>query len=184
MGDFDKSRLNIITRLEMLERLSDYSSIDNYITLDKYNGEVSYLKLSDIFLYIGGMAFAGNKYLIELRTNKHLKTIDTGALRGCRNLKTVILNEGLEKISNSAFAITGIEKIVIPSIGRAMYSPNLKEVHMLSNYLRLDDIYQAFRHYTENNEKTHIHFRSDRSGIDIGKEAPAYKDEFEISYDL
>ena len=52
MGDFDKSRLNIITRLEMLERLSDYSSIDNYITLDKYNGEVSYLKLSDIFLYI------------------------------------------------------------------------------------------------------------------------------------
>ena len=50
--------------------------------------------------------FFGN-YLVEV--------IDDSAFAMCTNLKTVILNEGLKKIGNYAFALTSIERIIIPS---------------------------------------------------------------------
>ncbi|MCZ2781740.1 leucine-rich repeat domain-containing protein, partial [Metamycoplasma hominis] len=43
-----------------------------------------------------------------------VKEIGEGAFSGCRNLKEVILNEGLEKIRAGAFLNTKIESITIP----------------------------------------------------------------------
>ncbi|RCJ00931.1 leucine-rich repeat domain-containing protein, partial [Metamycoplasma hominis] len=43
-----------------------------------------------------------------------VKEIGKGAFFGCRNLKKVILNEGLEKIDYGTFQNTNIESITIP----------------------------------------------------------------------
>jgi len=53
-----------------------------------------------------------------------VKEIGESAFFGCRNLKEVILNEGLEKIGTAAFRSTKIESITIPS--------SLKEIGYLA----------------------------------------------------
>ncbi|MGC7184554.1 leucine-rich repeat domain-containing protein [Metamycoplasma hominis] len=53
-----------------------------------------------------------------------VKEIGDSAFLGCRNLKEVILNEGLEKIGAAAFRSTKIESITIPS--------SLKEIGYLA----------------------------------------------------
>ncbi|WP_373888030.1 leucine-rich repeat domain-containing protein, partial [Metamycoplasma hominis] len=63
-----------------------------------------------------------------------VKEIGESAFYGCKNLKEVILNEGLEKIGAEAFWDAGIKSITIPGsvkeIGESAFSncENLKEV--------------------------------------------------------
>ncbi|RAW47480.1 hypothetical protein DQW92_01275, partial [Metamycoplasma hominis] len=63
-----------------------------------------------------------------------VKEIGESAFSSCKNLKKVILNEGLEKIGDEAFYNTNIESITIPaSVKKFGYSAffgckNLKEV--------------------------------------------------------
>ncbi|WP_181695836.1 leucine-rich repeat domain-containing protein [Metamycoplasma hominis] len=63
-----------------------------------------------------------------------IKEIGGYAFSSCKNLKEVILNEGLEKIDSGAFYNTNIKSITIPGsikeIGEDAFSwcTNLKEV--------------------------------------------------------
>ncbi|MEX1819626.1 leucine-rich repeat domain-containing protein [Metamycoplasma hominis] len=73
-----------------------------------------------------------------------IKEIGKGAFSGCRNLKEVILNEGLEKIGDEAFSSTKIESITIPGsikeIGGYAFSSckNLKEVILNEGLEKID----------------------------------------------
>ncbi|MGC7169753.1 leucine-rich repeat protein [Metamycoplasma hominis] len=79
----------------------------------------------------------------------NVKEIGDCAFSGCRNLKEVILNEGLEKIGAWAFEDTKIESITIPSsikeIGdNAFYGcKNLKEIILNEGLEKIG--YEAFR---------------------------------------
>ncbi|MGC7178419.1 leucine-rich repeat domain-containing protein [Metamycoplasma hominis] len=63
-----------------------------------------------------------------------VKEIGESAFSGCRNIKEVFLNEGLEKIGTGVFSNTNIESISIPGsvkeIGESAFSGcwNLKKV--------------------------------------------------------
>ena len=75
-----------------------------------------------------------DKKTTKVTIPNNVKEIGEGAFSGCRNIKEVILNEGLEKIDSGAFQDTNIESITIPDsveeIGKyAFYNcTNLKEV--------------------------------------------------------
>ena len=63
---------------------------------------------------VGALAFA-NTALESFVAPRSLKTIQTGALRDCKDLKEVRLNEGLESLGEGVFAGSGLETIYIPS---------------------------------------------------------------------
>lgn len=66
---------------------------------------------------IGAHAFAGTA-LEQFVAPRSLKTIRGGAFAGCRNLKEVRLNEGLESITGAgdgAFLDSGLKTVYLPS---------------------------------------------------------------------
>ena len=44
-----------------------------------------------------------------------MKTIGENAFKGCKNLATVSLNEGLERIEDECFYGTSIKEVVVPA---------------------------------------------------------------------
>ncbi|MGC7185986.1 leucine-rich repeat protein [Metamycoplasma hominis] len=79
-----------------------------------------------------------------------IKEIGKYAFSGCKNLKEVILNEGLERIGNNAFSNANIESITIPGsvkeIGYSAFSncSNLREVILNEGLVRIG--YYAFEY--------------------------------------
>ena len=63
---------------------------------------------------IGDSAFEGTA-VETITTPSTLEKIERFAFAGCKNLKTVTLNEGLKTIGNGSFKDTSIEEIRIPS---------------------------------------------------------------------
>ncbi|WP_181695851.1 leucine-rich repeat domain-containing protein [Metamycoplasma hominis] len=82
---------------------------------------------------IGNRAFF-NSVIQSVTIAGSVKEIGESAFSGCRNIKEVILNEGLEKIGAEAFKYTNIKSITIPGsvkeIGESTFSGcgNLEEV--------------------------------------------------------
>ena len=62
---------------------------------------------------IGCNAFF-NSEIERIEIPKTVEEIDTGAMYGAHNLKTIVLNEGLKTIGRSAFGGTAIKEISIP----------------------------------------------------------------------
>lgn len=61
-----------------------------------------------------GMVFAGCG-IDNIRIPSTLKVIEAATFLGCKNLKSVDLSEGLEKIGVAAFVQIGVENIVLPA---------------------------------------------------------------------
>ena len=60
---------------------------------------------------IGSSAFehCGSLELADLRAARRLKGLGEGAFNACRQLRRVLLGDGLGEISSSCFAFSGIE---------------------------------------------------------------------------
>ncbi|WP_416371695.1 leucine-rich repeat domain-containing protein [Metamycoplasma hominis] len=54
-----------------------------------------------------------------------IKEIDKSTFSGCKNLKEVILNDGLERIDYGTFQDTNIESITIPGSRKEIYDMRL-----------------------------------------------------------
>ncbi|WP_334199213.1 leucine-rich repeat domain-containing protein [Metamycoplasma hominis] len=81
---------------------------------------------------IGNGAFS-NSFIHSVSITGSIKEIGERAFLGCRNLKEVILNEGLEKIGVRAFLNTKIESITIPN--------SVKEIDSLAfDFLKISHI--------------------------------------------
>ena len=52
---------------------------------------------------------------VDLRAATGLKRLGYEAFAECENLRTVLLNDGLEAIGGKCFVESGLEEIVIPS---------------------------------------------------------------------
>ena len=64
-------------------------------------------------------AFSG-ALITDIFIPSNIKIIGNGVFAQCRNLKNIILSEGLTTIGNSPFALTSIENIIIPSTVTSM----------------------------------------------------------------
>ncbi|WP_224169981.1 leucine-rich repeat domain-containing protein [Metamycoplasma hominis] len=126
----DSSNLNKSFKFELTKsntwKIAKYIGNDSKVTIPKeYQGK----NITEI----GNGAFSNS--VIQLVTIAgSVKEIGERAFLGCRNLKEVILNEGLEKIGDRAFNDTKIKSITIPGsvkeIGESAFSwcYTLKEV--------------------------------------------------------
>ena len=87
---------------------------------------------------IGDNAFRGCTSLVHIEFPSTLKSIGYWTFAGCTSLKGIVLNEGLQTISEAAFWETGVEHIILPStltyIGSDAFRVcgNLKKVAALS----------------------------------------------------
>ena len=76
---------------------TNYSVIPNYVTK------------------IGNDAFVGCRLITEFTIPGHVKNVGVTAFQLCENLKTLIIEEGVEYLNGSFNTVSSIEKIVIPS---------------------------------------------------------------------
>lgn len=56
----------------------------------------------------------GNLELADLKAARHLKSLGKGAFSACKQLRRVLLGDGLGEISSACFMWSTVEKIVIP----------------------------------------------------------------------
>ena len=183
--DFEEARERVLDRLTMFDRLDRYISYDGYRTLDGYNEIENIVVLPDLFQTIG-VAFTNSKEIEEIKTNKHLEVIERNAFNGCENLKSVVLNEGLKRIRNGAFAFTAISEIVLPSTlevlaANSIRSENLTDIYVLSNHIKVKNVYSACsKSANKQTNKIKVHFRKDR--LDIDDEKLEYKNMLDAYY--
>ena len=102
--------------------------------------------ISDKTVTIGNSAFAGNDKMTSIDIPSNVKSIESMAFGGCKNLKDVKLNEGLANIGSNAFiACDNLENIEIPDSVQEMASgvfldcKLLKNVKLSSNMKVLED---------------------------------------------
>ena len=69
---------------------------------------------------------------IESFISEKVTEIGTSAFEECKNLKTFVFNEGLEKINMRAFTKSGIEKILLPSSLKALGKDAFNECENLT----------------------------------------------------
>ncbi|RBI46854.1 leucine-rich repeat domain-containing protein, partial [Metamycoplasma hominis] len=116
-GAFDFSK---ISHISINSNNKNFEIKDNFF-IDKNNKK--------ILAYL-------DKKTTKVTIPSSVKEIGKGAFSDCKNLKEVILNEGLEKIGDEAFSSTKIESITIPGsvkeIGGRAFSgcTNLEEVSL------------------------------------------------------
>ncbi|MEX1816136.1 leucine-rich repeat protein [Metamycoplasma hominis] len=126
----DSSNLNKKFKLELTEsntwKITKFIGNDSKVTIPReYQGK----NITEI----GNRAFF-NSVIQSVTIAGSVKEIGESAFSGCRNIKEVFLNEGLEKIGAGAFNYTRIESINIPGsvkeIGGYAFSDctNLREV--------------------------------------------------------
>lgn len=77
-------------------------------------GKLKTADLPDALRYIGPGAFQGCLSLAEITFGSSLKNIQADAFRGCRNLNKLTFPSDVTEIGESAFADTGVERIVLP----------------------------------------------------------------------
>ncbi|MGC7176050.1 leucine-rich repeat protein, partial [Metamycoplasma hominis] len=134
---FKYTNIKSITIPGSVKEIGDFafnSSIISYISINSNNKN---FEIKDNFFIDKNnkkiLAYLDKK-TTKVTIPNNVKEIGEGAFSGCRNIKEVILNEGLEKIDSGAFQDTNIESITIPDsveeIGKyAFYNcTNLKEV--------------------------------------------------------
>ncbi|MEX1817226.1 leucine-rich repeat protein [Metamycoplasma hominis] len=126
----DSSNLNKKFKFELTKsntwKITKFIGNDSKVTIPReYQGK----NITEI----GNRAFF-NSVIQSVTIPGSVKEIGESAFSGCRNIKEVFLNEGLEKIGAGAFNYTRIESINIPGsvkeIGDSAFSncTNLKEV--------------------------------------------------------
>ncbi len=79
-----------------------------------YIGKEKDIVIPDTAKGIAWEAFIFNKNIQSVKMGKKVKTIGRSAFKGCVSLRTVSLNESLEKMGNYVFADTGLIDITIP----------------------------------------------------------------------
>ena len=77
-------------------------------------GKLEAADLPDTLRYIGPGAFHGCISLENVTFGSSLKNIQADAFRGCRNLNKLTFPADVTEIGESAFADTGVERIVLP----------------------------------------------------------------------
>ncbi|WP_180371859.1 leucine-rich repeat domain-containing protein, partial [Metamycoplasma hominis] len=126
----DSSNLNKKFKFELTKsntwKIAKFIGNDSKVTIPReYQGK----NITEI----GNRAFF-NSVIQSVTIAGSIKEIGESAFSGCRNIKEVILNEGIEKIGAKAFKYTNIKSITIPGtvkeIGESAFSGcrNIKEV--------------------------------------------------------
>ncbi|MCF1354849.1 leucine-rich repeat domain-containing protein [Mycoplasma hominis] len=126
----DSSNLNKKFKFELTKsntwKITKFIGNDSKVTIPReYQGK----NITEI----GNRAFF-NSVIQSVTIPGSVKEIGESAFSGCRNIKEVFLNEGLEKIGSEAFKYTNIESITIPGSikeidkGAFSWCTNLKEV--------------------------------------------------------
>lgn len=89
-----------------------YNITSNNILTSSEHGEN--ILPNDVY-YIANYAFAGKNDITKVVCNSNLKVIGKNAFSECTNLKTIVLNDGLNKINSKAFYDVYFDYIIIPS---------------------------------------------------------------------
>ncbi len=102
---------------------------------------LEYIDLSNI-LYFENSAFS---YCENLNVKElNAKEIGMSAFYGCKNIKSIVLNDGLHSIGSYAFSKTGIEELNIPSTVMMIYNDafsdmeSLKTINVYAKFLSSD----------------------------------------------
>ncbi|WP_044420577.1 leucine-rich repeat domain-containing protein [Metamycoplasma hominis] len=129
-GAFLNTKIESITIPDSVKEIDDWAFNFSKISHISINSNNKNLEIKDNFLID-----KNNKKILaylDKKTTKvtipdSVKEIGKGAFSGCRNLKEVILNEGLEKIGEGALSIWDIRSILI--------NPNNKNFEIKDNFL-------------------------------------------------
>ncbi|MGC7160760.1 leucine-rich repeat protein [Metamycoplasma hominis] len=126
-GAFINTNIESITIPGSVKEIDDWAFNFSKISHISINSNNKNLEIKDNFLIDKNnkkiLAYLDKK-TTKVTIPSSVKEIGESAFLGCRNLKEVILNEGLEKIGTAAFSSTKIESITIPS--------SLKEIGYLA----------------------------------------------------
>ena len=131
-GTFFNSQLYNLDRLEFVtilgasivapNFLQGCNSLDS-IHFDKLRTNIHYYTLSlvkhiqgfHVYGIIPSHYFHGFTNLVSFICNYDTSIIRVGAFANCTNLTSITLNEGLQEISDFAFANTGLQQVTVPS---------------------------------------------------------------------
>jgi len=104
-GYYDVDPDFLITKDGLPNKEGDY--------LHLYMGNDADIVIPEGVKTIGASCFEENE-TIKSVTMSHVKTIENGAFRYCKNLSSVTLNDGLEEIGVQAFSSTSLTSLTIP----------------------------------------------------------------------
>ncbi|AUW37073.1 hypothetical protein C1937_01235 [Metamycoplasma hominis] len=114
---FDYTNIESITIPGSVKEIGTWAFNFSKISHISINSNNKNLEIKDNFLIDKNnkkiLAYLDKK-TTKVTIPSSIKEVGEGAFYGCRNLKEVILNEGLEKIGAYAFDYTNIESITIP----------------------------------------------------------------------
>ncbi|HAB94710.1 MAG TPA: hypothetical protein DCF49_08150 [Lachnospiraceae bacterium] len=88
--------------------------LTNVVPWDSYRDQITKVVIGEGVTYTGYWAFAGTQ-ITSVTLPSSMKILGQGTFAYCRNLKSVKLNDGLEKIRNLVFLETAVSQLTIPS---------------------------------------------------------------------
>ena len=100
----------------LLSRSNIVSGYQHYIMSGSTGGKKRKIEASDDVFEYTGSGQTVPKNITHVRFHPSVVKVDNNAFDSCRELRKVVLNEGLQKIGNSAFyACKSVESITLPS---------------------------------------------------------------------
>lgn len=159
LSDVDKAKLDANQKLYYDTPMPKaYYTIPDMV---KELGELCYnhypyksIDIPDSVEKLGNSCFANAK-LGSFRFPPKVTVVEQGLFGGCKNLKTVKLNNKITTINKVAFKESGIEELIMPAsvtrVGKSFvaYTPNLKKIQWSPNITNLEEKTLAFIHLEE-----------------------------------